>query len=497
MTADDPRRLIPYLRQSLARIGETRDSSLSLEAQLQIITDWGESNGYAVEPAIRDHDVRGDDPLRPGLAEMAERAQPGVTIAVYRWDRLARDIALQEMLIRQHERQGAAFVSVTEPSTPFPRQLYGAMNEEFSRVLRERMQGIKRNRAARGHHNGNLPYGYQHAGTRMVPLPNGDHIERPSGPLVPSDYAPHVAEAYQRIAAGERLFAVVSDFAQRGIPTMRGGPWTVTTLRRILTNPVYRGDVVHRGDVVATDAHPALVDRDTWQQANDLLSRRHTRQKRHNETSWLEGLVRHSCGAPMYLMRLQHHRNRQHYSAHFACQTAYTARKCGQPRRHISKRKLEAAALACLTADLSAVMPLVDALCAAERVAGGKDTADTYNRLQDRRAAIVRRYDRIRDAWASGVESLDWLQDAQTQRDVQLAAVDAELAALPQPPDPAVYAQAHAWLSDVATVLAVAGDDDLAALLAALGVVVVSADGVRVEYRPDVARFVTASVVVV
>ena len=110
MTTDDPRPLIPYLRQSLARVGETRDSSLSLEAQLQIITDWGESNGYAVEPAIRDHDVRGDDPLRPGLSEMADRAQPGVTIAVYRWDRLARDVHFISGLLKSG--------GVPEPSRP-------------------------------------------------------------------------------------------------------------------------------------------------------------------------------------------------------------------------------------------------------------------------------------------------------------------------------------------------------------------------------------------
>lgn len=486
----DPKPLIPYTRQSLGRVGETRESSLSLDAQVQIITDWGISNGYAVSDPIRDHDVRGDDPTRPGLAEIDQRAQPGVTIAVYRWDRLARDIALQEMLIRKYEQRGVAFVSVTEPSTPFPRQLYGAMNEEFSRVLRERMKGIKRQRAGRGQHNGHPPYGYQHAGTRMVPLSDGSHIERPSGELVPSDYAHYVQEAFERIASGERVFTVVSDFALRGIPTMRGGPWTVTTLRRILTNEVYTGAVVHHGEVVATDAHPALIDRATWQRANDLISRRQTRQKRHDETSWLEGLVQHSCGARMYLMRLQHHRDRTHYTSHFACRTSYQAVKCDEPRRHISKKKLETAVMACLTADIAHLIPLQDALSAAERDVGGREGKDTYNRLQQRRAAIVRRYERVRDSWAAGIESLQWLQDAQAQRDTQLAEVDAQIVRLPQPPDPVVFERVHAMLMDASTVLTMASDDALSALLASLGSVVVSGDGVRIAYRPEVARFV-------
>lgn len=490
---DQPRPLIPYVRQSLARLGETRETSLSLDAQEQIIRDWGEANGFVVQEAIRDHDVRGDDPNRPGLQQIETRAHPGVTIGVYKWDRLARDIPLQETLVRRLQANDVQVVSVTEPSTRLTRVIYGAVNEEFRDALSQRIKGIKRTQASRGTYLGShAPYGYQRAGTRMIPTPDGNHIERPSGPLVPGPFAAYVEEAYRRAANGEPLFRIVSDFASRNVPTMRGGPWTITTLRRILTNPVYAGDVAYCGEVVARDAHPALIDRETWERANALIGSRIQRQKRHDETSWLEGYVVHACGRRMYLMALQHHRNRTHYTAHFACQSSYQAVKCGEPRRHISRRKLEAAARACLIADLSAIAELEVALGEAATVAMADETAIDRARLLARRQAAEHRFERARQLWLNGVDPLETFLDEQSARDAVLAEIDAALVELPAPPDPAHYARIAESLSTMADVLDALDSEDLVPLIAELGVIRVAGDGIQIQYHPGYRDFIPA-----
>ncbi len=97
---DNPKVLIGYARQSRGKPGETRETSLSLESQEDEIRAWGQANGFRVERAIRDHDLVGDDAHRPGIAEMEAPTAPGVTFAVFKWDRLARDLILQETIVR-------------------------------------------------------------------------------------------------------------------------------------------------------------------------------------------------------------------------------------------------------------------------------------------------------------------------------------------------------------------------------------------------------------
>lgn len=488
----DPPILIPYCRQSLARLGETRETSLSLAAQEAVIRDWGEANGFVVQDAIRDHDVKGEDPARPGLREIETRAQSGMTIAAYKWDRLARDVPLQETLVRRLQARNVQVISVTEPSTRLTRVIYGAVNEEFRDALSERMQGIRKAQAQRGQYIGShCPYGYARASTRVTPMPDGQHITRPSGALAPDETAaPIIHEAYQRIANGEPVYRVVADFAARGVPTMRGGSWQVTTLRRILTNPVYAGDVTYRGEVVATGAHQPLVSRDLWDRANTILTRPTIRRKRHEETSWLEGYIEHICGRRMYLMALSNHRDHMKYSAHFGCATAYQAIKCGQDRRHISRRKAESAARECLIADLSSIQTLEIAVSDADAHAGGGEATIARQRLATRRVAAETRYDRARLAWLNGIDPVEQLQDEQTRRDVVLATVDAELAMLPAAPDPAVYREIDGMLTTIAEVINTLDDAQLTPLLVVIGIVVVAPNGVSIRYHPGYRDFI-------
>ena len=71
-----------------------------------------------------------------------------------------------------------------------------------------------------------------------------------------------------------------------------------------MKNPAYLGvSVVGAGDdaVVVKDAHPAIVTRDLWERANAARNAAHRPRRRKAVSSWLEGYVRHECGAPMYL----------------------------------------------------------------------------------------------------------------------------------------------------------------------------------------------------
>lgn len=490
---DRPPRLIPYTRQSLGRLGETRETSLSLDAQEQVISDWAASNGFVVATAIRDHDLKGDDPDRPGLAELEAAAVAGDTVAVYKFDRLARDVVLQETLVRRLQARNVQVISVTEPSTRLTRVIYGAVNEEFRDALSQRIRDARRLQAMRGHYTGaGCPYGYQRSQIQAVPLPDGGEYLRPTGILIPEpSEAAIVREAFTRVAAGESLFSVAVDFNNRGIPTRRHATWQGTQLRRMIQNRWYYGVVTYKGEEVATGLHEPLIDQDLWEQANRLSERPQRRQKKHpGVTSWLEGYTYHACGKRMYLMSLQYSRNRTRYTEHFACQTAYQTVRCGHARRHISQRKLETAALECLETDLSRIASVTEAFDRAVVIAGGVETAERRQQLNDRRAKVMQRYERVRDAWAAGMESLDWLGDEQGKRDAALADIDAELGRLPVTPDRDEFELVHTNLHQLAAGLAEMSDARLTALMAELGTVIVEPAGVTIRYDGTLTHFI-------
>jgi site-specific DNA recombinase len=81
----------------------------------------------------------------------------------------------------------------------------------------------------------------------------------------------------------------------------RGGqPFTLRTLRRLLRNVLYRGQIRYHDEVHAGE-HPALVEENTWQQVQTLLREHRPRQGGQLTASvLLQGLLRCACcGCPM------------------------------------------------------------------------------------------------------------------------------------------------------------------------------------------------------
>lgn len=489
---DRPPRVIPYTRQSLARIGETAQTSLSLDAQRAVISDWAQANGFVVADAIADHDLKGDDPDRPGLAELERVADPGDTVAVYKFDRLARDIVLQESLVRRLQAKNIQVISVTEPSTRLTRVIYGAVNEEFRDALSQRIRDAKRQQAYRGHYTGaNTPYGYQRSQVRAIPLPTGGEYLRPTGVLtIEPTEAEIVREIYRRVAAGESLYAIVVDLNDRGVPTRHNRQWLRTTLKQTVQNRWYYGAATFHGEEVATGLHEPLVTRDEWERANLLLNRPKRRQKIHDTTSWLEGYVNHSCGQRMYLIHNQTVGKRIRTSQHFYCRSSHSQFKCGEPRRQISRIKLDAAVRECLAVDMAAVVSVADALDRAVLVAGGSETLQRRTVLEEKRARILGRYDRVREAWAAGLESIEWLAEEQAKRDTALANIDSELESLPTTPDPTRFESTGRNLHAIREFLSEMDEGALTSVLAELGTVIVGGSGVSIAYSGNLPYFI-------
>ena len=73
------------------------------------------------------------------------------------------------------------------------------------------------------------PYGYQNIDGQMIINPKQAEI---------------VKYIFAEVLSGKGTQKVANDLNQKGIPSKRGGRWTATTIRGILTNEKYTGDVI-------------------------------------------------------------------------------------------------------------------------------------------------------------------------------------------------------------------------------------------------------------
>lgn len=177
---------------------------------------------------------------RPQLTQALETVKPGDTLTVWRLDRLARSIRHLVEIVGGLQERGVRFRSLNESidtTGATGRLLFHIMAAlaAFERELMiERVNaGLEASRA-RGRVGGPAPFGIAADKTTIV---EGE--------------AQLLREAAKRILDHQTLSSVVDGWNDRGIPARKGGRWTVTSLRTMLSNP-------RTAPILGTDVHDAV-----------------------------------------------------------------------------------------------------------------------------------------------------------------------------------------------------------------------------------------------
>jgi hypothetical protein len=128
-----------------------------------------------------------------------------------------------------------------------------------------------RGRIEAGHYVGPIPYGFQRRDRQLVYDPKiGGERERETGPLVPH---PEEAELVRRIfseyVGGKSQRQIARNLDRDGVRTKRGGRWSQAVVARILSNPVYVGELRQEG---IQAKHAPIIDRGLWDEAERLRS---------------------------------------------------------------------------------------------------------------------------------------------------------------------------------------------------------------------------------
>ena len=182
-SVNDAPKAIAYLRVSTDRQAEV---GLGLDVQHEAIQSWTQQNGYVLVETFRDEGVSGSKELdhRPALLEAFQALREGraVALVVYRLDRLARDLILQEQLLGEVKRFGARVCSTSaaeagyltddpdDPSRKLIRQILGAFAEYERSLIALRLSSGRRYKAQHdGYAYGGPPYGFKAVNGTLVP----------------------------------------------------------------------------------------------------------------------------------------------------------------------------------------------------------------------------------------------------------------------------------------------------------------------------------------
>lgn len=175
-------RVVGYLRVSTDRQAE---EGSGLEVQQEAIEQWALSRGLDLVGFTTDEGISGSNGVetRLGLAEALEALREGRVqgLVVYRLDRLARDLVLQEQLLAEVWRMGCQVFSTSaaedayladdpaDPSRRLIRQVLGAVSEYERAIIALRLKaGRTRKAATGGYAGGRPPFGFKAVGKELV-----------------------------------------------------------------------------------------------------------------------------------------------------------------------------------------------------------------------------------------------------------------------------------------------------------------------------------------
>lgn len=323
---DTPRRMVAYVRQSVAR-----EESISPEVQERACRDYIAAQGDVVVAVISDVGVSGLKwDRRPGI-QKAMGMIPNLAdgIVVWRWSRLSRSRLHQAVALDAVERAGGVIESATEPFDQttaggrFGRDVMLAAAAFESQQKGEQWADAHRRRQEKGlPPSGGRRFGY---------------ISGHESYTVDPDTGPILAECYQRYLSGQGLQQVADWLNALGLSSPRAGAnrWSKRGVTYML-DAGFGAGLIRGGGQLLPGTHEAVIDDQTWRRyVAERQRRRVVAPRLLHPTTRLGGVV--LCGHCHSIMSTK---TVEAVGSHYRC----TSRGCdGRP--FLRRIEVEAAVL--------------------------------------------------------------------------------------------------------------------------------------------------------
>jgi site-specific DNA recombinase len=232
-----------------ARVSSEQQAQQStIASQIAALRERICEDGLSLENDLcfADDGFSGSTLVRPGLERLRDVAWAGgfTRLYVHSPDRLARKYAWQVLLVEELQRYGVEIVFLNRtigvsPEEDLLLQMQGMIAEYERAKIMERSRRGKRHAARCGSVSVlcNAPYGYRyitkHAGGGQAQY------------QVVLEEARVVRQMFEWVARDRlSLRAVERRLRQQGIRSAKGKNWQPFTIRKLLTNPAYKGEAV-------------------------------------------------------------------------------------------------------------------------------------------------------------------------------------------------------------------------------------------------------------
>lgn len=234
--------LIGYARVST----DNQKEEGTIQLQHQALQEYAMAKGFDLGQIFSDEGISGSKDLehRPGLAALFDYLELHTEISavlIFKLDRLARDLYIQEHLLRKLQDMNKTLISIKEPDVcnndPMRkafRQFMGIVSELEKSFITMRLSGGRINKARKGGYGGGSPaIGYKSADKELI-------VDTVTAETVRIIFG-------LRLDRHMTLREIAAYLNDTKTPTARGGKWHAGTVKYVLDNHIYKGIVEYAG----------------------------------------------------------------------------------------------------------------------------------------------------------------------------------------------------------------------------------------------------------
>lgn len=216
----------------------------TIEVQKMKVREFADRNDYIIIGEFSDDGVSGGLVDRPGLKQLLDTLTntEAECILIYKLDRLARDLYIQEGLIKEFNKNNKQLISALEPdlggNDPFRkafRQMLGVFSEFEKAMIALRMEGGRERKAKDGGWHGGKIYGYNNEDGNLI-------INQTEAEVINIIFKLRKSKnSYKKIAL---QLTAMSKLTKRGNTV-----WRSSTVKKIVSNPMYKkGLITYKGN---------------------------------------------------------------------------------------------------------------------------------------------------------------------------------------------------------------------------------------------------------
>lgn len=267
-----------------ARYSSDNQRQESAEVQLEDMQRYADNNGITITQTYIDMEITATKDERVEFQKMIKDSERGLfdIILVHKLDRFARSRYDSAIYKQRLKKNNVRVISITEkldgsPESIMMESMLEGMAEYYSANLRREVFKGMRSNASKGRlTGGNPPFGYDVLPDKTL--------------IINEHNAEAVRKMFEMRSQEKSYDAICKWINDRGYVTWTGKPMTRATIRSILKNEKYKGDMVYNKTsrstfrmggyfndpteyIIHKGVIPAIVSEELWNKVNKMFKK--------------------------------------------------------------------------------------------------------------------------------------------------------------------------------------------------------------------------------